>query len=115
MNPLGLVVDAAVRGSVLFVIAGIFVCVLRKRSAASRHLVWTAAITGQLALSLFLYLPVPGRMAWSVPALSLPSSGVLSSLDLSGSPSNQAIREFSSPHPVPSNGQVLLQVIWSGL
>jgi stage V sporulation protein SpoVS len=61
MNPLGLVVDAAVRGSALFVIAGILACVLRKRSAASRHLVWTAAING--AIGVIALLVSPG--AWT--------------------------------------------------
>jgi len=57
--------DAAIKGAVLVLLAAIAVYVLRNRSAASRHAVWTAAVIGHLTIPvLMLLLP-----AWRVPLL----------------------------------------------
>jgi beta-lactamase regulating signal transducer with metallopeptidase domain len=57
--------DAAVKGAVLVLLAAAAAYVLRKRSAASRHAVWTAAVIGHLTiLALMLIMP-----AWTIPVL----------------------------------------------
>src|SRR3982751_5800426 len=57
--------DAALKGALLVVIAAAAAYALRKRSAASRHAVWTASVVGHLAIpALMLLLP-----AWKIPLL----------------------------------------------
>jgi len=57
--------DAALKGAILVIIATCAAYLLRNRSAASRHAVWTAAVIGHLAIpALVLILP-----AWSMPVL----------------------------------------------
>jgi len=61
MNAAHWILDATFRGLLLFAIAGTLAWLLRTRSASARHLVWTAAIIGQLALPLLEHVP----FAWS--------------------------------------------------
>ena len=62
---LPLLADAALKGAVLVVIAAAAVFALRKKSASSRHAVWSAAVIGHLAIPvLMLILP-----AWKIPLL----------------------------------------------
>ena len=64
-----LLLDTALKGSILIAAAAIVVYFLRGKSAAARHAAWTAAVVGHLALPVFaLLLP-----QWSVPVLPAPS------------------------------------------
>src|ERR1700731_2263671 len=64
-NVLPTLSDAALKGAILVVIAALAVYLLRNRSAASRHAVWTAAVVGHLAIvALVFVLP-----AWTLPIL----------------------------------------------
>ncbi|HJP61483.1 MAG TPA: M56 family metallopeptidase, partial [Gemmatimonadaceae bacterium] len=62
---LPILADAATKGAVLVLIAAIAVFALRKKSAASRHAVWSAAVIGHLAIPVFMVL-LP---AWRIPLL----------------------------------------------
>ena len=64
----GLLVDTALKGSLLILAAVIAVYFLRGRSAAARHAAWSAAVVGHLALPV-LTLLVP---QWRIPILPAP-------------------------------------------
>ena len=64
-----LLLDAALKGSVLILAAALVAYLLRGKSAAARHAAWTAAVIGHLAIPAFaLLLP-----HWKLPLLSPPS------------------------------------------
>jgi beta-lactamase regulating signal transducer with metallopeptidase domain len=62
---LPVLIDAALKGAILVFLAAIGAFVLSKRSAASRHAVWTAAVVGHLTIPI-LALVLP---AWRMPLL----------------------------------------------
>lgn len=78
-----LLFDAALKGAVLVGVAALAAYLLRHRSAAARHAVWTAAMAGHLALPVLALvapewrIPLVARPAWMVapaqqPALATP-------------------------------------------
>ncbi|HEX2721853.1 MAG TPA: M56 family metallopeptidase, partial [Gemmatimonadaceae bacterium] len=64
-----LLIDTALKGSILIALAAVAIYFLRGKAAAARHAVWTAAVVGHLALPL-MTLVVP---AWRIPLLPAPS------------------------------------------
>ena len=76
---LPLLLDSAVKGGVILLLAGVLALMLRRDSAATRHLVWLAAIVVMLVVPVFsVLLPhgtnassATGRMG-AVPAPVLP-------------------------------------------
>ena len=85
-------IDAAVRGAVVLVIALVLTHLLRRRTAAARHLVWVGAIVVQLLLPLFAMwgprwqLAIPERIASFLP-VSLPTSAPATNGISDGAPS----------------------------
>jgi TonB family protein len=62
--------EVLIRGTILLLFAAAVALALRRASAASRHLVWTLALSAMLALPVFV-LTLP---AWEVPILAPSSS-----------------------------------------
>jgi beta-lactamase regulating signal transducer with metallopeptidase domain len=85
-----LLLDAALKGSILIAAAALVAYFLRGRSAAARHAAWTAAVVGHLALPIF-GLVVP---QWTVPILPVPS--------WASSPAPQIASTRSGTAPAPS-------------
>ena len=75
--------DVAIKGVVLLLVASTVVLVLRKASAATRHLVWCAAVCGLLVLPVISMI-VP---KWTVPGLT-------------GFPTITELAKMSQPEPV---------------
>jgi beta-lactamase regulating signal transducer with metallopeptidase domain len=99
--------DTAIKGTVLLLAAGLVTILLSRRSAAHRHAVWTAAMLGLLLLP-FVSALVPGR-AWRVlPNLTEGTSAVATNTqDPSASPvailpiAHSAAQQ-ATPNPTPS-------------
>jgi beta-lactamase regulating signal transducer with metallopeptidase domain len=64
-----LLLDAALKGSVLIIAAALVAYFLRGKSAAARHAAWTAAVIGHLAIPAFAVL-LP---QWKIPLLPAPA------------------------------------------
>jgi TonB family protein len=74
MSWISILASAALKGTIILAAAWLAALILRKQSAAARHLLWTGAAAAALVLP-FLSISLP---AWRVPA-----SSVLAPLDLS--------------------------------
>src|SRR5438477_1820366 len=64
-SALPVLIDAALKGAFLVLIAALAAYALRNRSAASRHAVWTAAVIAHLAIPALVFI-LP---AWKMPVL----------------------------------------------
>lgn len=97
-------VDVAIKGTVLLLAAGVVTLLLARRSAAHRHAVWTAVMFGLLLLPIVSVL-VPGR-AWRVlPSFAERNSSVAT--DVAG-PSAETIAPALPPNSdaeLPSRNQ----------
>ena len=77
---MNLLIDTALKGSILIAAAAIASYFLRGRSAAARHAAWTAAVIGHLALPALSVLMPEWRLplipspSWMETSASLPSS-----------------------------------------
>ncbi len=90
---LPILIDASLKGALLLAIAGLVTTALRRRSAAIRHIIWSAALTGCLFLPvLSAILPtwhVPIRADWLAQRAkikieeTLPPPGALAELPVS--------------------------------
>ena len=70
---LTMLLDGAIKGTIVLALAGLLSLLLRPASAAARHLLWCVALSAVVALPL-LSAAVPGRQ-WPI----LPPEGVWSS------------------------------------
>ena len=101
-------IDAALKGALLVLIAAIAAYLLRNRSAASRHAVWTSAVVGHLTIPvLALLLP-----AWTMPLLPaaswMQSEPAVSTASVSPAQTTYqaAIPVAAPPHAVPAQTNV---------
>src|SRR4030088_1004665 len=64
MSGISIFVNVALKSTVVLGVAWLLAMVLRRRSAASRHLVWTAAAAALIALPL-LSISLPSLRVWA--------------------------------------------------
>jgi beta-lactamase regulating signal transducer with metallopeptidase domain len=86
----GIVAAASLKSFLIFAVAGLIVTLWRRSSASTRHLVWTAAVSGAIALPLLAVL-MPQWRSSSV-AISIPELSV-AALDAVGSQSPDVKRQ----------------------
>jgi beta-lactamase regulating signal transducer with metallopeptidase domain/Tol biopolymer transport system component len=122
---LSLLLDAALKGVIVLALAGTLCAILRRASAASRHLVWCVALAHVVAMPLLsLALPgwqlpiLPAALSMGEPAPLFPSSGEgfttgprPGRTQPAGAPSGKApgstrMRTVPSIPQVPAPGQV---------
>src|SRR5213075_673260 len=97
-SALPILLDAALKGAFLVLLAALAAYALRNRSAASRHAVWTAAVIGHLAIpALVLILP-----AWRMPVLPAASWMQSSPTPSATSVADRATRDADITAPKPS-------------
>ena len=94
----GLLIDTALKGSLLILAAAIAAYLLRERSAAARHAAWSAAVVGHLALPILTLLVPQWRMPIlpAPPWLDTPAPATAPQLD-NGSPRTDVITAPSDP------------------
>ncbi|MFN2602780.1 MAG: M56 family metallopeptidase [Gemmatimonadaceae bacterium] len=98
---LGLLLDAALKGTILIAAAALAAYLLRSHSAAARHAAWTAAVVGHLALPAVTLL----APAWRLPFLPAPpwlESTVTGNPQLETSPRSSTA---TGQQPVPPSQQ----------
>ena len=120
-----LLLDTALKGSILILAAALVAYFLRGKSAAARHAAWTAAVIGHLAIPAFaLVLP-----HWKLPLLSAPAWMATRVSDIA--PVTRTIDEATpvtqpaspapvsgkveSPAPTPSSTNTAATRKWSSL
>ena len=95
-------VDAALRGAIVLLIALVLTHLLRRRSAAARHLVWVGAIVVQLLLPFFAIwgprweVSISNRIA-SVLPVELPTPRAIA-------PAANVVRDAGATTPAPTPG-----------
>jgi beta-lactamase regulating signal transducer with metallopeptidase domain len=105
---LPILVDAAMKGALLVLLAGTASYFLRNRSAAARHAVWTAAVIGHLAIPIFAVLlpawriPLLPEAAWMRAASSPNLDGAASGLVPPAVDANSPAASASTPEQTPS-------------
>ena len=88
-------VDTTIKSFVIFAIAGLFACCLRRKSAAVRGFVWNMAIVGCLIVPLFsLILP-----KWELGILPMEAPVSISQSQLSSKPMSSTPIAPTSPQP----------------
>src|ERR1700716_1897232 len=112
-------IGAALKSTAVLSLAWLFAFLLRGRSAAARHLVWTAAAAAVLALP-FLSISLPALPVSTVNAL-LPNASVLFQTTAiahpdaaaSQSPAHTKAPGSSRPTPWRPDWQLSLMLLWA--
>ena len=68
MNNWTLLVNLTLKSTLVLALAWLVALALRRRSAAARHIVWTAAFAALLALPLLSFRCPPGRIRLQTPS-----------------------------------------------
>ena len=82
-------IDAGMKGIILLILAGLAVLVMRRASAAARHLIWTLALAGLLVLPV-ISLVVP---KWQLPILPAKEVLIAQEMPLAQSPVPETIND----------------------
>jgi beta-lactamase regulating signal transducer with metallopeptidase domain len=106
----GLLIDTALKGSLLIVAAAIASYLLRGRSASARHAAWSAAVIGHLALPVLTLL----APQWRMPVLPAPpwiATATVVPLNSRTTTTFGGVQVPSVQPPVPSSTPVIDQPV----
>jgi beta-lactamase regulating signal transducer with metallopeptidase domain len=93
----GLLIDTALKGSLLIIASAIAAYLLRGRSASARHAAWSAAVVGHLALPVMTLL----APQWRLPVLPAPpwlDAGIVAPVK-SATPAASGVTQFTPQAP----------------
>jgi TonB family protein len=107
---LALLFEASLKGTVFLLLAGACTLVLRRASAAARHLVWSAALGMMLALPI-ASLTVP---AWNLAVIPSPEAGrqLMDEGELAAVSSSHQVRPDRGVRPTASRLETPVKLAW---
>lgn len=97
IGTVGLLLDSALKGTLLVGAAALAAYLLRNRSAAARHAAWTAAVIGHLALPAITLLAPAWRLPFLPPPPWLTSSALVVQQPLSAATGEKSITTSTTP------------------
>ena len=100
-----LLLDSAIKGAVILAIAALLVLLLRRDSAATRHLIWLVAMIAMLVVPLFSAMLPRWQVLPAWVAIADSSAAVDSSADSVAMPS--ASKPERLPDSIPSSSQMI--------
>ena len=110
MRLLAILLDSAFKITLLLLAAHLIAMILRRRSAAERHLVWLAALAGALVL------PLIGRLmpVWEPPVLSPVTAFIAAVSPSAPEAASATVQAVEAGHGRLVSGATIVLTVWLG-